>query len=97
MKHLVLMKFKPNVYEQKVKDEIDSAYAQIARDLPDLVLSYIIRENCLAGGRGMDLLIELTIAKPNALEAYLTHPAHKAISEKYNPYLTERCSFDYED
>ena len=91
------MKFKPNVYNHAVKDEIDHAYAQILHDLPDVLLSYVIRENCLATKQGMDLLIELTLTDQNTLEKYLTHPAHLAISEKYNPYLTERGSFDYED
>ncbi|MCI8590311.1 MAG: hypothetical protein HFE77_06330 [Clostridiales bacterium] len=96
MKHLVLMKFQPNAYNIRVKEEIENTYRKIKHDLPDILLSYVIREKCLAG-RGMDLLIELTLTNPNVLEQYLTHPAHQAISEKYNPYLQERCSFDYED
>ena len=91
------MKFKANFYSQEVKEDIDHAYAQILHDLPGVLLSYVIRENCLTNKRGIDLLIELTITDPNDLGKYLTHPAHLAISEKYNPCLTERGSFDYED
>lgn len=97
MKHFVLMKFKKDYFCDSIKREIERAYEQIHKELPEDIISYAVRESCLESQHGMDLMIELTLAGESSLGRYLTHSAHIDISSRMNPEIIERCSFDYDD
>ncbi len=96
MKHLVLMRLEPGRFDAAAEREYNETFDALKAALPDDILAFRVLRNCVAREQNMDVMIELELAGPDSLPAYLDHPLHKAIGARYNPYVLSIASFDYE-
>ena len=60
------------------------------------MLDVRVSRNCIDRPQNMTVLIELLLRDETSLPKYLQHPLHKAIGERYNPYVEQIASFDCE-
>lgn len=95
MKHFVLLKFEPSYLTEEIYLEIETAFAELKKALPDDVLAAIVHKNIIARESNMDIMIEMELKSSASLPTYLNHPIHQAIGAKMNPHITNRVSFDY--
>ncbi len=97
MKHLVFMKLEEGRFDEAAERDYRKTFAALAAALPDAIVSCCVRRNTLDRAQNFDVMIELTLTGPEALQAYLQHPLHKAIGARYQPYIRSIGSFDYEE
>ena len=95
MKHFVLLKFEPSYLTEEIYLEIETAFAELKKALPDDILAAIVHKNIIARESNMDIMIEMDLKSSASLHTYLNHPVHQAIGAKMNPHITNRVSFDY--
>ena len=95
MTHLVLMKFQENFLDENNFSQITKAYQELKQALPEEIYDVNIYRNIISRESNMDVMIALNLKNADSLPVYLKHPIHQAISEKMNPYITNRVSFDH--
>lgn len=83
VKHVLFVKLKENTPEQyqKVKDLFLSMKEKI-----DFVREVTVGIDYLHSERSYDVVLELVVDSPEALEAYQVHPYHAGVVK---PYITE--------
>ena len=83
VKHVLFVKLKENTPEQcqKVKDLFLSMKEKI-----DFVREVTVGIDYLHSERSYDVVLELVVDSPEALEAYQVHPYHAGVLK---PYITE--------
>jgi hypothetical protein len=97
MKHLVLMQLQPGKFDDAAEQDYRETFAAIQAALPDEVRAVRVLRNTVARKQNMDVMIEMDLASPESLPKYLEHPLHRAIGARYNPYVVQIASFDYEE
>ena len=96
--------FSEELFSTEVASELSEAVIEEDEDqeiadpeaLPEDVLDVRVSRNCIDRPQNMTVLIELLLMNQDSLPKYLQHPLHKAIGERYNPYVEQIASFDCE-
>ena len=94
LRHFVIFKFEEGFFTEEHLEEYEKAFAEI-RDAYEEIYDVRIHKNCVDRPANMDLMIEMDLQDESALSAYLSHPEHIRMGQKYNPHVTSRVSFDY--
>lgn len=94
IRHYVMFTFEQDFFKKEHLKEFQEVFSQLEREIPG-VLHAEVRENCVNRPANMDLMVQMDLTGEEVLGEYLTHPAHAAMGEKYNPHVTKRVSFDY--
>ena len=97
MKHLVFMKLIPGAFDDAAERDYRETFAALQSALPDDILAVSVRKNCVARAQNMDVLVEMTLAGEPSLQAYLNHPLHRAIGQRYSDKIVSVASFDYQE
>jgi len=85
IKHVVLMKFKPEVTEDQV-DDLDRSLDALPGAIPE-ILSYDFGRDVVHSERSFDFGLVSSFSDLEALKRYQEHPDHQAILGK----LTSLC------
>ena len=96
LRHLVMLKKKPETTEETVR-EIMSRLEALQGQIPGL-LSVCCYRN-LPSDRlvAYTFLLDMTMENIEALNVYMTHPAHVAVNTWMSPFLENRAVIDYEE
>ena len=97
MEHMVFMKLIPDAFDDAAERDYRETFAALQSALPDDILAASVRRNCVAREQNMDVLIHMTLAGESSLQAYLNHPIHRAIGQRYNDKIVSIASFDYQE
>ncbi len=93
--HYVLFKYKEGFFSDEKLSEMKSVFDRVCRDV-DGVEGYTIDKNAVSRDSNMDLMVTMLLRDETALRAYVSHPAHVEISQRYAPNIVKICSFDKE-
>ncbi len=100
--HLVLLKPRPDLTREQRARLID-AFERAVREIPDVRHVRIARRFTHGAGyeTGMpdsaDVLVMLDFDDAAGLAAYLQHPAHKDLGERFGDSLAAALVYDFED
>ena len=97
MKHYVLMRLKEGVFDEEALRDYRETFAHLRAALPEEILSARVRVNTVDRPQNMTVMIEMTLKDADSLPKYLNHPLHKAIGQRYNPFVEAIASFDCEE
>ena len=97
MRHLVMMKLQPGVFDDAAEADYRETFRQLQAALPEEIRSVRVLRNCVPREQNMDVCIEMELRGPESLPLYLRHPLHVGIGERYNPYVVKIASFDTEE
>lgn len=95
MKHFVLLKFDPAYLTAENYHEIETAFKDLKKALPNNVKNTVVHRNIIDRASNMDIMIEMELDSAESLSIYLNHPIHLAIGKKMNSHIINRVSFDY--
>ena len=76
MKHFVLLKFEPSYLTEEIYLEIETAFAELKKALPDDILAAIVHKNIIARASNMDIMIEMDLKSSASLPTYQIGRAH---------------------
>ncbi|MDM8007247.1 MAG: glycoside hydrolase family 97 catalytic domain-containing protein [Phycisphaerae bacterium] len=96
IRHLIGLKFKPELTAQQ-REEIIAASDLLPGQVPE-IMTYEGGPNTDRRGlsAGIDYAILLTFRSHRDLQTYRDHPAHRAMAEKYRPWLADMVFVDWE-
>lgn len=100
--HLVLMKPRPDL-STATRERLISAFERALREIPDVKGVRIGRRITTGAGyeTGMpdtaDYLVMLEFDDASGLAAYLRHPAHQELGERFGDSLAAALVYDFED
>ena len=97
MRHMVFMKLAPGSFDERAERDYVETFGELRRALPGDILSCRVLRNSVERAQNMDVLIEMTLAGPESLPRYLSHPLHRAIGERYAADIVSLASFDCEE
>ncbi|MBQ9010647.1 MAG: Dabb family protein [Clostridia bacterium] len=97
MRHIVMMRLKPGVFDEAAEREYRETFDALAREMPEEILRVQVHRNIVDRAQNMTVMIEMTLREEASLQRYLTHPLHVAMGKKYNPYVEAIASFDCPD
>ena len=96
MKHFVLMRLKPGVFDEKAERDYRETFEALQKALPEEILAVSVRRNVVDRPQNMTVMIEMSLKGPTSLQKYLSHPLHVGIGQRYNPFVEAIASFDCE-
>ena len=94
MKHFVLMRLQPGVFDEKAERDYRETFEALRKALPEEILDVTVRRNVVDRPQNMTVMIEMTLKDRDSLQKYLTHPLHVGIGQRYNPFVEAIASFD---
>ena len=94
MKHYVLMRLKPGVFDDQAERDYRETFEKLREALPEDVLSVSVRRNVVDRPQNMTVMVEMILKEEASLPRYLQHPLHQAIGRRYNPSVEAIASFD---
>ena len=97
MKHYVLMRLKEGVFDETAEQDYRDTFARLREALPEDILAVTVLRNVVDRPQNMTVMIEMTLKDADSLPKYLNHPLHKAIGQRYNPFVEAIASFDCEE
>jgi hypothetical protein len=80
LNHVVVMKFKPEVTEEQIRD-LEKSLDQLPNKILDIKM-YEFGRDILRSPRSHDFALVSLFANPMALERYQNHPEHMPVVEK---------------
>jgi quinol monooxygenase YgiN len=87
IQHIVLLKLKPNVTDEQVREAFEAAET-LPNEIPGL-LKFSYGRDRSEPGHGFDLASVVQLADEEALERYLEHPKRLEYLEQYIAPLTD--------
>ena len=97
MRHIVMMRLKPGIFDAAAEQEYRETFAALAQALPEDILAVRVIRNSVDRPQNMTVMIEMQLKDESSLPRYLQHPLHQGIGKKYNPYVEAIASFDCPD
>ena len=97
MRHIVMMRLSPGVFDDATEKEYKETFHALQAALPEDILAVKVLRNTVDRKQNMTVMIEMILKDETSLPLYLNHPLHKAIGVKYNPHVEAIASFDCED
>lgn len=94
MRHYVLLKFKPEYFNDEILNYTRTVFDNINK-LKDIEVIRVCR-NCIDRDSNMDIMIEMKVSDEKALKSYLNHELHISFANTVNDYLVSKVSFDCE-
>ena len=94
LRHFVLMKFEAGWFGEETLRHTREVFQEIREQVPG-VLGVQVFGNCVERDTNCDLMVQMDLADPSVLPAYLGHPLHRAYAGEMTPHLTQRVSFDH--
>lgn len=93
--HIVLFRWRPDADTTQIEDA-HAALRRLADEIPGIV-ELTCGANFTDRAKGYNSGLVVRFADRAALEAYLPHPAHRTVVEKYiNPIREDSLALDYE-
>lgn len=96
MKHFVLMRLQPGVFDEKAERDYRETFEALQKALPEEILAVSVRRNVVDRPQNMTVMIEMSLKDQTSLQKYLSHPLHVGIGQRYNPFVEAIASFDCE-
>lgn len=94
MKHYVLLKFKPNYYNDDVLNYTKCVFNNIGK--LENIENINVYKNCIDRDSNMDIMIEMEVKSKDMLSLYLQHKLHIDFVNTVDSQLISRVSFDCE-
>lgn len=94
MRHYVLLKFKPEYFNDEILNYTRAVFDSIGK-LKDIEVVRVCR-NCIDRDSNMDIMIEMKVSDEKALKSYLNHELHISFANTVNDHLVSKVSFDCE-
>lgn len=99
VKHIILWTLNPALTDAEreqallgIKEGLEGLQGQV----PGLLDIHVVASGRLSTSN-CDVMLDSTLASPEALAAYAVHPAHVAVAnEKVRPFTVQRTCLDYE-
>lgn len=92
MKHYVLLKFKPDYYNEEILNYTKDVFNKI-RNIENIEDVYV-HSNCIERDSNMDIMIEMNVKNKDALIHYINHELHRDFAKTVNEILVSKVSFD---
>ena len=73
MKHYVLMRLKPGVFDGEAEADYRETFEKLREALPEEILSVSVRRNTVDRPQNMTVMIEMTLKDQDSLKKYLSH------------------------
>ena len=96
MKHFVLMRLQPSVFDEEAERDYRETFEALQKALPEEILDVTVRRNVVDRPQNMTVMIEMSLKDQTSLQKYLSHPLHVGIGQRYNPFVEAIASFDCE-
>jgi hypothetical protein len=93
LNHVVLMKFKPEVSDEDIRD-LEKALEELPNQILEIKM-YEFGRNTLQSDRSYDFALIALFANPGALERYQKHPDHLPVVAKVRSMCANVVTVDF--
>lgn len=99
VKHIILWTLNPELSKSEktqVKHDIKQSLERLVGQVPGLVECKVNIDGRLSSSNA-DVMLDSTLATPEALKSYAVHPAHVEVADtKIRPFTVQRTCLDFE-